>query len=101
MGAPYSLRVLREASFPTAASPAALRWEQTLTTTKKTMSATFVALALVLGAALLWEPAAAQNKSCRLACWHAYGACYKATNSRARCQAKLKRCLDRCIRRKR
>jgi hypothetical protein len=43
------------------------------------------------------EDAAAQS-SCRSGCWQAYGTCYKATNSRARCQSLLKRCLDGCIR---
>jgi hypothetical protein len=49
---------------------------------------------------LVFVPATslAQN-SCRAACWQAYGACYKATNKRIRCQALLKRCLDSCIRR--
>jgi len=39
--------------------------------------------------------------SCRSACWEGYGACYKATNSRQRCQAQLQRCLNGCIRSKR
>ncbi len=65
------------------------------------MSVVLAALVMLLGAATLSEQAAAQNNSCRQACWHTYGACYKATSSRARCQAQLKRCLDGCIRRKR
>lgn len=65
------------------------------------MIVVLAALAMLLGAAMLSEPVAAQSNSCRQACWHAYGACYKATSSRARCQAQLKRCLDGCIRRKR
>jgi hypothetical protein len=67
----------------------------------KKLSVILAALVVLLGTALLADQAAAQNKSCRYACWQAYGACYKATNSRARCQAKLKRCLDGCIRRNR
>jgi hypothetical protein len=38
--------------------------------------------------------------SCRAICWEGYGACYKATNSRQRCQAQLQRCLSGCIRKK-
>jgi hypothetical protein len=56
---------------------------------------------MLLGMGALSDKAAAQNKSCRYACWQSYGACYKATNSRVRCQVKLKRCLDGCIRRMR
>ena len=33
-------------------------------------------------------------------CWEAYGACYKSTNNRQRCQAQLQRCLNSCIRSK-
>ena len=33
-------------------------------------------------------------------CWEAYGACYKSTNNRQRCQAHLQRCLNSCIRSK-
>ncbi len=39
--------------------------------------------------------------SCRATCWEGYGACYKSTNNRMRCQAQLQRCLNNCIRSKR
>jgi hypothetical protein len=68
---------------------------------KNKMSLLFAALTMLLGSALISDQAAAQKNSCRQSCWHAYGACYKATDSRARCQAQLKRCLDGCIGQKR
>jgi hypothetical protein len=57
-------------------------------------------LALAACLSLASKDAAAQS-SCRSACWQAYGSCYKATNSRPRCQSLLKRCLDQCIRSRR
>jgi hypothetical protein len=53
-----------------------------------------------MGIGVLLAPASAQG-SCRSSCWEGYGACYKATNSRQRCQAQLQRCLNGCIRSKR
>jgi hypothetical protein len=38
------------------------------------------------------------QNSCRATCWEAYGACYKSTANRSRCQAHLQRCLNSCIR---
>jgi hypothetical protein len=60
---------------------------------------------MLAGTGVLVAPAAEINAqgthSCRTVCWEAYGACYKSTNNRQRCQAQLKRCLDGCLRRKR
>jgi hypothetical protein len=57
---------------------------------------------LVLALGVLAAPSNVHAQaSCRAACWESYGACYKATNSRQRCQAQLQRCLNGCIRTKR
>jgi hypothetical protein len=60
------------------------------------------AAALLAGSVGLLAPAKldAQN-SCRANCWESYGACYKSTADRQRCQAQLQRCLNGCIRSKR
>jgi hypothetical protein len=61
-------------------------------------------LGVLAGMGVLIAPAAeinAQGSSCRATCWESYGACYKSTSNRQRCQAQLQRCLDGCIRRKR
>jgi hypothetical protein len=62
----------------------------------------FAAAALALLAGSVWltgSPAKLEAQgSCRSVCWHAYGACYKSTNNRQRCQAQLQRCLNACIR---
>ncbi len=62
-------------------------------------------LGLLAGMGVELAPAAemlAQRAgSCRSSCWEAYGACYKSTSNRQRCQAQLQRCLDGCIRSKR
>jgi hypothetical protein len=47
------------------------------------------------------EMLAQRAGSCRSNCWESYGACYKSTSNRQRCQAQLQRCLDGCIRSKR
>ena len=39
----------------------------------------------------------AQN-ACSSGCRAAYGACYKSTHDRSRCQVQLQRCLEGCIR---
>jgi hypothetical protein len=52
---------------------------------------------LVPAALLLVAPAAAQN-ACSSGCRAAYGACYKSTHDRSRCQVQLQRCLEGCIR---
>jgi hypothetical protein len=59
-----------------------------------------VAAALVvMGLIALLVPARGEAQgSCRATCWEGYGACYKATNNRQRCQAQLQRCLNGCIR---
>ena len=66
-------------------------------------------IAITLGALLLAFTLAvlapshtvnAQN-ACSAGCKAAYGACYKSSQDRARCQAQLQRCLEGCIRSKR
>jgi len=54
-------------------------------------------LVLLLAAVPLAGPAAAQN-ACSSGCRTAYGACYKSTHDRSRCQVQLQRCLEGCIR---
>ena len=39
--------------------------------------------------------------SCSSGCKAAYGACYKKSQDRSKCQALLQRCLESCIRSKR
>jgi hypothetical protein len=60
-------------------------------------------LGLLAAVGALMAPAAEINAqgSCRATCWEAYGACYKSTSNRQRCQAQLQRCLDGCIRKNR
>ena len=57
-------------------------------------------LLAVLGGLVAPNTSSAQD-TCRATCWEGYGACYKSTNSRPRCQAQLQRCLNGCIRSKR
>jgi hypothetical protein len=61
---------------------------------------------LLVAAAALWllvgsghgpGRAEAQN-ACSSGCRAAYGACYKSTHDRSRCQAQLQHCLEGCIR---
>ena len=59
----------------------------------------FVLLAGLGGGVVMPADLNAQG-SCRAICWEGYGACYKATNNRQRCQAQLQRCLNNCIRSK-
>lgn len=44
---------------------------------------------------------ATAEETCRTRCWDAYGACYRSTSNRQRCQGQLLRCLNNCIRAKR
>ena len=60
----------------------------------------FVLLAGLGGGVVVPAELSAQT-SCRATCWEGYGACYKSTNNRQRCQAHLQRCLNGCIRSKR
>ncbi|HZT47278.1 MAG TPA: hypothetical protein VFA64_04840 [Hyphomicrobiaceae bacterium] len=39
--------------------------------------------------------------SCSSGCKAAYGACYKKTQDRSKCQAQLQRCLEGCIKSRR
>jgi hypothetical protein len=63
-----------------------------------------IASALLLAGALLGgvvSTAVANNKeSCSAACRTSYGACYKKSQDRAKCQSQLQRCLEGCIRRR-
>jgi hypothetical protein len=54
-------------------------------------------LGLTLAAACWAWPVAAEN-GCSSGCRSAYGACYKSTHDRSRCQVQLQRCLEGCIR---
>jgi hypothetical protein len=60
--------------------------------------------ALLLAGVLLGgvvSTAVANNKeSCSAACRTSYGACYKKSQDRAKCQSQLQRCLEGCIRRR-
>jgi hypothetical protein len=49
-------------------------------------------------AGVLAAPAARAEDTCRTRCWDTYGACYKSTSNRERCQGQLLRCLNNCIR---
>lgn len=62
-------------------------------------------LALALAPALLSHAPAARaqqsaNPTCSNSCKAQYGACYKSSQDRAKCQSQLQRCLEACIRRK-
>jgi hypothetical protein len=72
-----------------------------VTRRKRLPIAVGVALAALVGLVLLASAPAEAQSSCRSTCWEAYGACYKSTNNRQRCQAQLQRCLNSCIRSKR
>jgi len=62
--------------------------------------------AATVAAAALWlwlgfgdgAPVAQAQNACSSGCRAAYGACYKSTHDRARCQAQLQHCLETCIR---
>ncbi len=64
------------------------------------LAAGALALLVALGGLLSPTETRAQG-SCRATCWEGYGACYKSTSNRQRCQAQLQRCLDGCIRSRR
>ncbi|MBO0741985.1 MAG: hypothetical protein J2P51_11230 [Hyphomicrobiaceae bacterium] len=58
----------------------------------------FLAVAL---AALMVPPCFVRAEgSCSSGCKAAYGACYKKSQDRSKCQAQLQRCLEGCIRSK-
>ena len=71
-----------------------------IVTCKRTIVAFVFLLAAGIGVLLAPASSTAQG-SCRSTCWESYGSCYKATNSRQRCQSHLQRCLNGCIRSKR
>jgi hypothetical protein len=59
--------------------------------------------AALLGLSLLagwgaWPASAQAQNACSSGCRAAYGACYKSTHDRSRCQVQLQRCLEGCIR---
>ena len=72
-----------------------------MTRRKRLPIAAAVALAALAGLVLLAPASVEAQASCRSTCWEGYGACYKSTNNRQRCQAQLQRCLNSCIRSKR
>jgi hypothetical protein len=49
-------------------------------------------------AGVLAVPPARTEEDCRSRCWETYGACYRSTSNRERCQGQLLRCLNNCIR---
>ena len=59
-------------------------------------------LAIALGAPAFPAGAArAEGPSCSASCKVAYGACYKKSQDRAKCQSQLQRCLESCIKSRR
>jgi len=65
------------------------------------MATAGLALAGVL-AALTMPPCVVRAEgSCSSACRAAYGACYKKSQDRSKCQAQWQRCLEGCIHSKR
>jgi len=51
-----------------------------------------------LAALGVWPARAHAQNACSSGCRAAYGACYKSTHDRSRCQVQLQRCLEGCIR---
>jgi hypothetical protein len=58
-------------------------------------------LAIALSALALPTRVAGAEASCTPGCKAAYGACYKKSQDRSKCQAQLQRCLENCIKSKR
>jgi hypothetical protein len=61
------------------------------------LAALLLGCQIAAAVAVCSSPAVAQN-ACSSGCRAAYGACYKSTHDRSRCQAQLQRCLEGCIR---
>ena len=66
-----------------------------IATTGLSLAIALVTLAMPVGAAL------AEGPSCSASCKVAYGACYKKSQDRAKCQTQLQRCLENCIKSRR
>jgi hypothetical protein len=73
-------------------------------TRRRTIFITPAGLLLALGLAALTmssDTASAEGPSCSSGCKASYGACYKKSQDRSKCQAQLQRCLESCIKSKR
>ncbi len=71
---------------------------------RRTMLIATAGLLLALALAVLTmspDVANAEGASCSAGCKTAYGACYKKSQDRSKCQAQLQRCLESCIKSKR
>lgn len=64
---------------------------------RRRLAAALLALSLLAGFGVWPSRVHAQN-ACSSGCRAAYGACYKSTHDRSRCQVQLQRCLEGCIR---
>jgi hypothetical protein len=64
---------------------------------RRGLAAALLGLALVAGVGG-WPAGAEAQNACSSGCRAAYGACYKSTHDRSRCQVQLQRCLEGCIR---
>ena len=64
---------------------------------RRGLPAALLGLALWAGAAG-WSARGEAQNACSSGCRAAYGACYKSTHDRSRCQVQLQRCLEGCIR---
>ena len=64
---------------------------------RRWLAAALLALSLLAGFGVWPSRVHAQN-ACSSGCRAAYGACYKSTHDRSRCQVQLQRCLEGCIR---
>lgn len=99
-----TIAVALPASFAGAAQMPSHVWRRgvhAVTRRKRLILAAGALVALLgLGGVMLPAQTSAQG-SCRATCWEGYGACYKSTSNRQRCQAQLQRCLDGCIRSRR
>jgi hypothetical protein len=84
---------------PNVATPILAR--RSIVTRRRCLSVAAALIALAGLGGLLAPSSPQAQGSCRSMCWEAYGACYKSTNNRQRCQALLQRCLNSCIRSRR
>ena len=73
-------------------------------TRRRTILLTPAGLLIALALAVLTmssDVVSAEGPSCSSGCKAAYGACYKKSQDRSKCQAQLQRCLETCIKSKR
>ena len=64
---------------------------------RRRLAAALLGLSL-LAAVGVWPSRVHAQNACSSGCRAAYGACYKSTHDRSRCQVQLQRCLEGCIR---